>query len=276
MLFLSGPVMGGGEENTGLTELTIGQSLNSVFLTIETSYAFDLYYRQTVGLSIMMFSAGIITPRIAIKKSDTDINHERARTINTASLWSGSTGMLLGMSVDMVDFRTQSYFGLAFDLLATSSAAYITAKHHLTEDSLAVINSGGIWGLVMGYGIYEVADADIRYTPVFLLAGQLAGLGGAIYAAGQEVISRERQAMIDLYVLFSGGMTYGALSLFNANKRIKWAITCIGFIAGAYIGYRVTDSWEKPEKGFSAKTEINDEYYTREPVYRISLPTLVF
>jgi hypothetical protein len=128
----------------------------------------------------------------------------------------------------------------------------------------------------MGYGIYEVADADLRYTPVFLLAGQLGGLGGALYAARQEVISRERQAMIDLYALFSGGMTYGVLSLFDTKKRIKWALTCIGFIAGAYAGYRATDSWEKPEDGFSKKTEITDENLKREPIYRISLPPLVF
>ena len=42
-----------GLSRSGLTELTLGQTLNSVFLAYQSSYALDLYYRQTVGLSIL-------------------------------------------------------------------------------------------------------------------------------------------------------------------------------------------------------------------------------
>lgn len=263
------------ETNQGLSELTIGQSLNSVFLTLEGSYALDLYFRQTIGLSILMLSASIITPRLVSKNTETDITTARARTINSASLWSGSTGMLLGLSVDMVDFRTQSYFGFAFDVLATSSAAYFTSRQHLSEDALSVVNSGGIWGFIMGYGVYEVVDTDIRYTPVFLLMGQLAGLAGSFYVARQEMISRERQTKIDLYILFSGGVTYGLSSLFEVNKRIKWALTCAGFIAGAWFGYYITDSWEKPAD-YSVKTEVKDDTMTRGPEFQLRFPAFVF
>lgn len=275
LLLLTNALIASDESNQGLSELTIGQSLNSIFLTLEGSYALDLYYRQTVGLSILMLSAGIITPRIVTKNTETDISNARARNINSASLWSGSTGMLLGLSIDMVDFRTQSYLGFTFDVLATSSAAYFTSQKHLSADALSVVNSGGIWGLIMGYGVFEVVDTDIRYTPLFLLVGQLTGLGGSYYMAQKEVISRERQTKIDLYILFSGGVTYGLASLFEVNKSVKWALTCAGFIAGAWLGYRITDTWEKPA-GYSVETELKDEMVNKSPQFQLRLPAFIF
>ncbi|MCP4137301.1 MAG: hypothetical protein GY754_40410 [bacterium] len=255
----------------GLTELTIGQTMNAVFLSIESAYAFDLYYRQTIGMSILFFSSGIILPNVLTKNESMDT--VRARNINCATLWGISTGVLLGLSIDTEDMTTQAYTGLACDILATGSAVLLTNNNHFSKDALSVINSGALWGLIMGYSTFEIVDTDIRSIPIFLLIGQTAGLAGGYLLSRQNILTRERLTAIDLYMLFSGALVYGISTISGINNRLKWALTGIGIIAGAAIGYITTDSWAKTSTDHILSTTPDP---SKEFTFDIKLPGLRF
>jgi hypothetical protein len=180
--------------------------------------------------------------------------------------------VLLGLTADFEDMKTQAYTGMAADIAATSSAAWYTSKEYLSVDSLAVINSGGVWGIYTGFAIMEIADADIRYVPAFMLAGQSAGLAAAFFLAKDEEITQARMSAIDLTMLFGTGIGYGSAYLAGADKKIRWAAGFIGTTLGAAAGWYATKDWKAPDNPYRIKAQAASSQNIQQPQFYISLP----
>ena len=190
-----------------------------------------------------MFSSGIILPNLLTK--DQFVDNLRARNINSASMWSASIGMLSGLSIDYDNMQFQSFISLATNIATTSFAYYVSNSKVLSSDSLSIVNSGGLWGTLFGFGIYTSADTDIEFMPLYLLGGQLTGLVSFYLLASNELISRQRMVKIDLVAIAAALSTYGLTTILSLNKETKWISSIIMAITAGYIAYLKTNNLGK-------------------------------
>jgi tetratricopeptide (TPR) repeat protein len=171
-----------------------------------------------------------------------DISAGRSSLIITTSLVGAAEGALAARlrTEDEVVVLTSASLGL---VVGGAAGALISSRVDLEPGQAALLNSGAVWGTVLGALFGQVFESDTRVESGLALVGLNAGvLTGALLARSQRV-SRRHVALVDLAALAGTAIALttqeilDADSVTRAERRAHFGIggIAVGLIAGAYL-----------------------------------------
>jgi hypothetical protein len=223
----------------GLLGSTIG-----AFLSQDTPAA------GAVPLGLAMGAAGALALPLAVDQLK--LTEAEVRTVGAATMWGGVVGGLLGDTAKVNDTSAREVLvaASAGATLAGLGGYALTRSTKLTRGDVALIDTfagiGGLGGFTLGMVMQPVESEAYSLNAVIGIAS---GVVVGYVAAPQTNTTPRRMLRVAGWSALGGAvpfLLYAAIrsSSSSADERITGALASGGLVAGAYLGFRLTDGMD--------------------------------
>ena len=247
------PSPGARPDRSGRAELALYQTLHGAWLGAGLGVVADVSNPKVYALLSVLGAGAGLGGALALSR-DVAMPTGRADAINSATSWGSFNGALvsaiLGASTrgGVAGTLGGGLGGLALTVAATSTRSP-------GAGDVAIVNSGGIWGLATGAFLIMLTEPSTTAGQVVALVTTDAGLLAMALLAPHLEVSRGRSLLIDAggVVGVLAGLTIPALAGSRSGKAYAVA-GLAGMGAGLGLTAWLSRDWDVEERGGPALT----------------------
>jgi len=241
----------------GRAELVLFSTLYGVYAAGATMMMADVENERLIAALLLAGgSAGLGTSLLQTRAGP--ISSGRADAIDSAAVWAGYNGTLLGVIGD-ANFRVAAGISLASSAAGLGTAALLTRAQSPRAGTVASANSGGIWGLAAGAFISSTypGDGNLKAVLSTILLSADAGLLAGGWLGERYAVSRERALLIDagaVVGILAGLAVYGIVQ--PDAREASGALGLAGLGAGIGAATWFTRDWDDDRSSGTASLEL--------------------
>jgi len=231
------------DKKTAQIELTTGGTVYGVGLGLMVAWHADLNARPAAWVTAALAGGMLYGTWKAAEWGKLSL--DRARFIETATVWTTADTMLLNFAIDGIDDKKGvAWLGLGAFGLSAALAALVAPAVHASAGQLSLVSSGGIWAPVSGVLLGVTAHlGDGEPLPRDLLILNLVGLTTAGVLTKWYDPERKQVLYMDAGLLL-GGLSGGLLGVIllpvSDNYEQISGLALVGMGVGAWIALRGT------------------------------------
>jgi hypothetical protein len=229
----------------GRAELVLFSTLYGAYAAGATVMAADVQNGRVIASLLLAGGGAGLGGSLWLTRSG-PISSGRANAIDSAALWSGYNGTLLGVIGD-ANFRFAAGISLASSAAGLTTAALLTREASPRAGTVAAANSGGIWGLAAGVFIASTypGEGSLKAVLTTILVTADSGLVLGGWLGEKHAVSRERALLIDAGAVVG---ILGGLAVFGIvqpdAKEASGALALAGLGAGLGSAIWFTRDWD--------------------------------
>jgi hypothetical protein len=173
------------------------------------------------------------------------VPYGRAQVVEAAGVWGGVNG---GLAAGLLDANARATVGttLGLGLGGIAGAVALTRERSPSSGDVALVNSGGFWGLAAGaLTLTFVGDPSEEQALTALLVGADAGLVAMTLATRHVEISRGRSLLIDTGGLVGALIGLSAPLFARSESAPAYGVGGLaGMAVGLGLGAHLTRGWD--------------------------------
>jgi len=235
-------------DRSGRAELALYQTLHGAWLGVGIAEVADLSDSKLVAL-LAVAGAGAGLGGSLVLSRDVAMSTGRADAIDSATSWGTFNGALVA-GIAGASSRTGVGSALAGGLGGLFLTAAATSVRAPGAGDVAVVNSGGIWGLAAGGCLIALVDPSSTGARIIALVAADAGLITMALLAPRLEVSRGRSLLIDAggVVGVLAGLTVPVLA--GSDDRRVYAVAGLAGMAGGLgLTAWLSRDWDAEERG---------------------------
>jgi hypothetical protein len=230
-------------DRSGRAELALFQTLYGIWSGVGLAIATEVDGRIAAGLAVAGGTLGLVASLAATRQGA--ISTGRASVIDSAATWGAFNGAMIGAAAG-ASGRASVATGVATGAAALIFTAMAIDSADVSAGDVALVNTGGTWGLVGAALSLAILEPSDRGTAAVLLVGADVGLVAMALTASRVKVSRGHALIIDAGGVL--GTLVGLTIPLIANAQgsaIYGASGLAGMAVGLTLAAVASRSWEE-------------------------------